>query len=136
VADVSVNEGNGIVKVDRIVAAVDCGPVVNPDTVKAQIEGGIIEALSTTFKEEVMFSNGGVKSANFDNYKIIRMSEIPEIEVHIVKSKETIGGIGEPGVPPTAPAVANAVFNATGARIRRIPLTPERVLAAIKSKRT
>jgi isoquinoline 1-oxidoreductase subunit beta len=136
VADVSVNEGNGIVKVDRIVAAVDCGPVVNPDTVKAQIEGGIIEALSTTFKEEVMFSNGGVKSANFDDYKIIRMSEIPEIEVHIVKSKETIGGIGEPGVPPTAPAVANAVFNATGARIRRIPLTPERVLAAIKSKRT
>jgi isoquinoline 1-oxidoreductase beta subunit len=81
-----------------------------------------------------MFSNGGVKSANFDDYKIIRMSEIPEIEVHIVKSTETIGGIGEPGVPPLAPAVANAVFNATGARIRRIPLTPQRVLAAIQKK--
>jgi isoquinoline 1-oxidoreductase beta subunit len=136
VADVSVNEGNGTVKVDRIVAAVDCGPVVNPDTVKAQIEGSVIEALSATLKEEIKFSDGGVKSANFDDYKIIRMSEIPEIEVHIVKSKEQIGGIGEPGVPPTAPAVGNAIFNATGARIRRLPFTPERVLAAIKSSKT
>jgi len=132
VAEVSVNQGNGIVKVNRIVAAVDCGPFVNPDTVKAQIEGGIVEALSTAFKEEVMFSNGGVKSANFDDYKIIRMSEIPEIEVHIVKSNEAIGGIGEPGVPPTAPAVANAFFNATGVRIRRIPLTPKVVMDALK----
>jgi isoquinoline 1-oxidoreductase beta subunit len=136
VADVSVNEGNGTVKVDRIVAAVDCGPVVNPDTVKAQIEGGIIEALSATLKEEINFSNGGVKSTNFNDYHIIRMSEIPEIEVHIVKSNEAIGGIGEVGVPPTAPAVANAVFNATGARIRRLPFTPERVLTAIKTKST
>ena len=134
VADVSVNEKDGTVKVDRIVAAVDCGPVVNPDTVKAQIEGAVIEGLSTTFKEKIEFANGGVKSANFDDYKIIRMSEIPEIEVHIVKSNEQIGGIGEPGTPPTAPAVANAVFNATGARIRRIPLTPQNVLEAIKSK--
>jgi isoquinoline 1-oxidoreductase subunit beta len=134
VAEVSVNQGNGAVKVNRIVAAVDCGPFVNPDTIKAQIEGGIIEALSTTLKEEVIFSNGGVKSDNFDDYKIIRMSEVPEIEVHIVKSNERIGGIGEPGVPPLAPAVTNAVFNATGARIRRIPLTPQRVLAAIQKK--
>jgi len=134
VADISVNEKDGTVKVDRIVAAVDCGPVVNPDPLIAQIEGAIIMGLSTTFKEEVEFANGGVKSANFDDYKILRMNEVPEIEVHIVKSKEKIGGIGEPGIPPTAPAVANAVFNATGARIRRIPLTPQRVLAAIKSK--
>ncbi|MGZ3514360.1 MAG: molybdopterin cofactor-binding domain-containing protein [Syntrophales bacterium] len=132
VADVSVNQQNGTVKVNRIVAAVDCGPFVNPDTIKAQIEGAIIEALSTTFKEEVIFSNGGVKSANFDNYKIIRMSEIPEIEIYIVKTKEPIGGIGEPGVPPTAPAVANAFFNATGVRIRRIPLTPTIVMDALK----
>ncbi len=79
-----------------------------------------------------MLSNGGVKSANFDDYKIIKISEIPEIEVHIVKSNEPIGGIGEPGVPPTAPAVANAFFNATGVRIRRIPLTPKTVLDALK----
>jgi isoquinoline 1-oxidoreductase beta subunit len=132
VADVSVNEKDGSVKVDRIVAAVDCGPVVNPDTIIAQIEGSIVEGVSTTFKEKIEFANGGVKSANFDDYKIIRMSEVPEIEVHIIKSTEKIGGIGEPGVTPTAPAVANAVFNATGARIRRLPLTPATVLAAIK----
>jgi len=73
-----------------------------------------------------------VASANFDDYPLIRMSEVPEIEVHMVKSTDKIGGIGEPGVPPLAPAVANAFFNATGVRIRRIPLTPARVLEALK----
>ena len=71
-------------------------------------------------------------SANFDDYRLIRMSEVPEIEVHMIKSTDKIGGIGEPGVPPLAPAVANAFFNATGVRIRRIPLTPARVLEALK----
>ena len=135
VVDLSVNEKTGGVKVNRVVAAVDCGLAVNPNTVKAQIEGSITIALSTALKEEVKFSNGGVKSANFDDYKIIRMSDIPEIEVHIVDSKEKMGGIGEPGVPPTAPAVGNAIFEATGARIRRIPFTPERILAAITGKK-
>ena len=133
VVDLSVNEKTGAIKVHRVVAAVDCGLAVNPNTVKAQIEGSITIALSTALKEEVKFSNGGVKSANFDDYKVIKMSEIPEIEVHIVESKEKMGGIGEPGVPPAAPAVGNAIFNATGARIRRIPFPPERVLEAIKS---
>jgi isoquinoline 1-oxidoreductase beta subunit len=136
VVDLSVNEKTGAIKVHRVVAAVDCGLAVNPNTVKAQIEGSITIALSTALKEEVKFSNGGVKSANFDDYKVIKMSEIPEIEVHIVQSNEKMGGIGEPGVPPAAPAVGNAIFNATGARIRRIPFTPERVLAAIKSNKT
>jgi isoquinoline 1-oxidoreductase beta subunit len=90
-------------------------------------------ALSTVLREEVKFANGGVLSANFDNYNPIRLSEIPDIEVHIVKSNEHMGGIGEPGVPPTAPAVANAIFNAVGARVRRIPITSESVLAAIKN---
>jgi len=89
-------------------------------------------ALSTVFKEEVKFANGGVASANFDDYRILRMSENPEVHVHMVKSEAEIGGIGEPGIMPLSPAVANAVFNATGARVRRMPLTPERVLAAIK----
>jgi CO/xanthine dehydrogenase Mo-binding subunit len=97
---------------------------------------GIVDlALSTTLKEQIRFANGGAKTSNFDDYKIFKMSDVPEIEVHIVKSTEAIGGIGEPGVPPVAPAVANAVFNTTGARIRRIPLTPEIVLAAIKAKK-
>jgi isoquinoline 1-oxidoreductase beta subunit len=131
VADVSVNKRDGEVKVHRVVVAVDCGPVVNPDTIIAQMEGGVTMALSTTLKEEVQFANGGVASANFEDYPILRMSETPEIEVHIIKSHEEVGGIGELGIPATAPAVANAVFNASGARVRRIPLTPERVLAAL-----
>lgn len=134
VAEVSVNERNGMVKVDRIVACVDCGTAVNPNSVRAQLEGAIILALSTTLKEIIEFEKGGVKSSNFDNYKMIKMSEIPEIEVHIINSGEKIGGIGEPGVPPTAPAVVNAVFNATGARIRRLPLSPQTVLTALKNK--
>jgi isoquinoline 1-oxidoreductase beta subunit len=132
VADVSVNEKDGTIKVDRIVAAIDCGPAVNPDSVVAQVEGSVVEGLSTTLKEQVEFANGGVKSANFGDYKIMRMSEIPPIEVHIVKSNEKIGGVGEPGVTPTAPAIANAFFNATGVRIRRIPLTPKIVMDALK----
>ena len=132
VAEISVNKKNGTIKVHRVVAAVDCGPVVNPDPLVAQIEGGIIMSLGTALKEEVNFANGGVKSANFDTYKLMRMSEVPEIEVHIVKSTEKIGGIGELGVPAVTPAVANAFFNATGVRIRRIPLTPNVVMDALK----
>jgi isoquinoline 1-oxidoreductase beta subunit len=134
VAQVAVNEKDGTVKVNRVVVAVDCGLAVNPLNVEGQIQGGVINALSTALKEEVRFANGGVKSANFSDYDILRMSEVPDIEVHIVKGNDKLGGIGEPGVPPTAPAVANAFFNATGVRIRRIPLTPEVVLAALKKK--
>jgi len=135
VAEIAVNEKDGHVKVNRVVVAVDCGLAVNPDTVEAQIQGGVINALSTALKEEVRFANGGVKSTNFNDYGILRMSEVPDIEVHVVKGNDKMGGIGEPGVPPTAPAVVNAFFNATGARIRRIPFTPERVLAAIREKK-
>ncbi len=134
VADVSVNEKNGTFKVDRIVAAVDCGPVVNPGPLVAQMEGGIIMGLSTVLREQVEFANGAVKTDNFDTYKLISMSQVPEIEVHIIKSSEKIGGIGEPPVPPVAPAVANAIFNAVGARIRRIPITPAVLMEAMKSR--
>jgi isoquinoline 1-oxidoreductase subunit beta len=134
VADISMNEKNAKIKVHKVVVALDCGPVVNPDTVVAQIEGGVIEALSTALIEQVIFANGGVKSANFNDYKILKMSEVPEIEVHIIKSSEKIGGIGELGVPPLAPAVANAFFNLTGVRIRRIPLDTAAVMEALKKK--
>jgi len=132
VADVSVDKSDGAVKVHRIVFAVDCGPVINPDPLVAQFEGGGILALSTALKEQVMFSNGGVKSANYDDYSIIRMSEIPKIEVHIVESTDRVGGIGELPMPATAPSVANAIFDATGARVRRLPMDPETVLEALK----
>ena len=134
VVDLSVNEKDGSVKVNRVVAAVDCGPVVNPNTIKAQIEGAVTMALSSALKEEVKFSNGGVKSANFDDYKIIRMSDIPDIEVHIVESKESNGRNRRARCASLGSCCGNAVFNATGARIRRIPFTPQRVLAAIQKK--
>jgi isoquinoline 1-oxidoreductase beta subunit len=130
VADVSV-EKDGTIKVNQVDVAVDCGPVVNPGPLEAQMEGGIIMGLSTALKEEVKFANGGVATDNYEDYDLLRMSEVPEIKVHIIDSDEKIGGIGEPGVPPAAPAVANAVFAATGARLRTIPMTPERVLKAI-----
>ena len=132
VVDLSVDKKSGKIKVERVVAAVDCGPVINPGPLVEQIEGGIVLALSTALMEEVKFANGGVSSLNVDRYPIIRMSDVPEIEVHIVKSTDKIGGIGELGVPPLAPAVANAFFNATGVRIRRIPLTPQIVLEALR----
>lgn len=132
VAEVSVDKRTGKTRVHRVVAAVDCGPVVNPDIIVAQIEGAICLSISTALKEEVVFEKGGVKSSNFDDYPTLRLSEVPEIEVHIVESRDRMGGIGEPGVPPGAPAVVNAIFAASGARLRRIPATPERVLHALK----
>jgi isoquinoline 1-oxidoreductase beta subunit len=130
VAHVTVNK-DGTIKVNRMDVAVDCGPVVNPGPLKAQMEGGIIMGISTALKEEIKFEKGGVATNNYEDYDLIRMSEVPEIHVHLLDSSEKIGGIGEPGVPPSAPAVANAVFAASGARLRRIPMTPDRVLKAI-----
>jgi isoquinoline 1-oxidoreductase beta subunit len=134
VAEVSVNETTGAFKVDRVVVAVDCGPVVNPGPLVAQIESGVLMALSTVLREVIHFEKGGVKSSNFDDYKLLKMSDVPEIEVHVVKSTEKIGGIGELGVPALAPAVANAVFAATGARVRRLPLDAKAVMEALKTK--
>jgi isoquinoline 1-oxidoreductase beta subunit len=132
VVDLSVDQSTGKIKVHKVYVAVDCGPVINPGPLVEQMESCVIIGLSTALKEEVLFEKGGASSLNFDGYPILRMSEVPEIEVHIVKSIDKIGGIGEPGVPPLAPAVANAVFNATGVRFRRIPLTPLAVLAGLK----
>ncbi len=134
VAEVSVDEKTGRVKIHRVDCVVDCGPTVNTDIIQAQMEGALTMGLSAALKEQVEFAAGGVKSANFLDYPLLRMSEAPdEIRVHIVESDGEIGGVGEPGLPPIAPAVANAIFAATGARIRRLPMTPERIKAAILS---
>ncbi|MEE9261843.1 MAG: molybdopterin cofactor-binding domain-containing protein, partial [Dehalococcoidia bacterium] len=132
VAEVSVDRNTGRVKVHRVVCAIDCGPHVNPDTIHAQMMGAITMGLSAAFKEKVHFANGGVKSANFFDYNLLRMSESFDVEVHIVDSDDTIGGVGEPGLPPAAPAVANAIFAASGARVRHLPMTPETVLEALR----
>jgi isoquinoline 1-oxidoreductase beta subunit len=132
VVEVSVNKNDGTIKVHRIVSAVDCGPAVNPHIIKTQIEGGALMGLSAALKEKVEFAGGGPKSAYFSDYPVLTMSETPDMEVHIVKSEESLGGIGETGLPPIAPALANAVFAATGARLRRLPMKPQIVLEAIQ----
>ncbi len=132
IAEVSVNRKDGTIRVHRVVCAVDCGDIVNPAIVTAQMEGAIIMGLSAALKEGIAFADGGVQSSNFDKYSLLRISEAPKIEVHIVKSGEKLGGIGEPGLPPIAPAVANAVFDAAKVRLRRLPMTPETVMEAMK----
>jgi isoquinoline 1-oxidoreductase beta subunit len=124
VAEVSV-DASGKVRVDRVVCAVDCGEVVNPDNVAAQMQGGIVFGLTAALKAEATVKNGRVQQSNFHDYPIWRMDEMPVIEVHIVHGDSHPSGIGEMGVPPIAPAVANAVYAATGKRIRHIPIKSE-----------
>ena len=113
---------DGTVHVHRVVCAVDCGRVVNPDTVKAQMEGGVVFGLTAALKTEITLEKGRVQQSNFQDYPMLRMSESPVIEVHIVPSEENPTGVGEPSVPPVAPALANAIFAATGKRVRRLPI--------------
>jgi isoquinoline 1-oxidoreductase beta subunit len=113
---------DGAVRVHRVVCALDCGLVINPDTVKAQMEGGIIFGLTAALKTEITLKDGRVEQTNFNDYPMVRIFETPEIEVHIVSSTANPTGVGEPGVPPAAPALANAIFAATGKRIRRLPI--------------
>jgi isoquinoline 1-oxidoreductase beta subunit len=115
-------EKNGNVRVHRVVCAVDCGRVVNPDTVKAQMEGGINFGLTAALKTEITLENGRVQQSNFNDYPMLRMFEAPSIEVFIVPSEEKPTGVGEPSVPPVAPALSNAIFAATGKRVRRLPI--------------
>ena len=115
---------NGAVRIHRIVVAVDCGPVVNPDTLEDQVEGGVVYSLSSVLKDEITIANGRTQQSNFDDYRILTIDEMPKIEIHIIPSTESVGGIGEPGLPPVAPALCNAIFAASGIRIRRLPIRP------------
>lgn len=121
VAEVEVSK-SGEVRVNRVVCAVDCGTVVNPDTVKAQIEGGIVFGISAALYGEVTLKNGRVEQSNFTNYRVLRMNEMPVIDVHLIRNNEAPRGVGEPGTAAIAPAVANAIFAATGKRLRKLPL--------------
>jgi isoquinoline 1-oxidoreductase beta subunit len=120
VAEVSVKP-DGSFTVDRVVCAVDCGIAVNPDQIGAQMEGGIGFALSAALHSAITFKDGRVEQSNFNDYPLLRISEMPHVEVHIVPSQAAPTGVGEPGVPPLAPAVANALFAATGKRLRKLP---------------
>jgi isoquinoline 1-oxidoreductase beta subunit len=121
VAEVEVAK-NGEVRVRRVVCAVDCGTVVNPDTVRAQIQGAVIFGITAALYGEITLKGGRVEQSNFDTYQVLRMNEAPAIEVHIVRSREAPGGMGEPGTSAIVPAIMNAVFAATGKRLRKPPI--------------
>ncbi|MBI2071795.1 MAG: xanthine dehydrogenase family protein molybdopterin-binding subunit [Gemmatimonadetes bacterium] len=121
VAEVSVAR-DGTARVHRVVCAVDCGPVVNPGIVEAQMQSGIVYGLTAALWGEITIDRGRVRQSNFHDYRMLRMSEMPVIEVHIVPSTDAQGGVGEPGTPPIAPAVCNALFALTGKRIRTLPI--------------
>jgi isoquinoline 1-oxidoreductase subunit beta len=118
--EISVDK-SGAPKVERVVCAVDCGVAVNPDMVRAQMEGGIGYGLGAILKSRITLDGGKVVEGNFDAYEVLRVNEMPRVEVHIVKSAEDPKGVGEPGVPPIGPALANAFFRATGKRMRILP---------------
>ncbi len=124
VAEVAVAK-DGAIKVERVVCAIDCGQIINPDTIKAQLEGATSFALSAALYGAITFKNGRVQQGNFDDYPLVRLNEAPAIEVYIVEGKGPQGGVGEPGVPTVAPALFNAVFAATGKRVRRLPVRTE-----------
>jgi len=112
---------NGKIKVERVVCAVDCGIPVNPDVIRAQMEGCIGYGLSALYYSEVEIKGGRAVNRNFDSYRALRIHEMPKVEVHIVDSKAAPTGVGEPGLPPLAPAVANALARLGGPRVRRLP---------------
>lgn len=126
VAEVTVKPDGGIT-VDRVVSAVDCGVAINPDIIRAQVEGSVGFALSAALHGSITLKDGVVEQSNFHDYAPIRINEMPKVEVYIVSSGEKPSGIGEPGVPPLAPAVANAIAAATGKRARRLPINPDEV---------
>jgi isoquinoline 1-oxidoreductase beta subunit len=107
--------------VHRVVCAIDCGQVVNPDTVRAQMEGAIVFGLSAALHGEITLRAGAVEQTSFHDFRLLSLAECPDIEVHIVESGEAPGGVGEPGTPPVAPAIANAIFALAGQRLRRLP---------------
>ncbi|MCG8361440.1 MAG: molybdopterin-dependent oxidoreductase, partial [Kiloniellales bacterium] len=129
VADVTVRDDGGIT-VDRVVCAVDCGVPVNPDVIKAQMEGGIGYGLGAILHDEITLDGGRVEQSNFHDYIPLRIEEMPSVEVHIVNSSAAPTGVGEPGTPPIGPAVANAVYDATGRRIRNLPFGEQNLRGA------
>jgi nicotinate dehydrogenase subunit B len=135
IARLQVNRETGLVTVNRIVVAHDCGLIINPDGVRNQVEGGVIQSLSRALKEEVKFDEYRIHSVDWDTYPILKFSEVPRVEVVLINRPDELAlGAGEPATITTAAAVANAIFDATGVRLRQVPFTPERVKNALDAK--
>jgi CO/xanthine dehydrogenase Mo-binding subunit len=126
VADISVSGGK--MKVHKITCVVDCGQMVNPKIVESQISSAMVYGLSAALYGQITLDGGKVHQTNFDNYRVVRLNDAPEFDVQLIDSSETPGGVGEPGVGPIAPAIANALFAATGQRIRTLPFVAQKGL--------
>ncbi len=132
VAEISLQRRNNRIRVHRVVAAMDCGRVINPDGAVAQVQGAVIMGISAALLEEITVKDGRVEAGNFDRYPLLRMGEAPEVETILLEApKVKLGGVGEPPIGPIAPAIGNAFFALTGRRLRQLPMTPERVKSAI-----
>ena len=131
VARVRVDRANGYIAVEKLTLVIDCGIVIHPDSAEAQVEGAALWGLSLTLYEGTEFVKGQPKDTNLDSYQVLRMGEVPEIEVEFFPSAEVPVGLGEPAMTPIAPAIANAIFGATGARMRDLPIRPQAVLRAL-----
>ena len=137
IADVEVNKSTGKVSVQRVTLAHDCGLIVNPDGVKNQVEGNIIQGVSRALLEEVTFDGAGVTSQDWSSYPILKFPDIPALDIVLIDRKDVAPlGAGELSTVPIPAAIANAIFDATGARLREVPFTPARVLAALKPTST
>ena len=121
---------DGDVRVRRVVTAVDCGTAVNPDTVQAQVQSAVIFGISAALFGEITLKGGRVEQTNFNTYQVLRMNQAPAIEVHIIRNTEPPGGMGEPGTSSIVPAVTNAIFAATGKRLRKLPVDPAQLKRA------
>lgn len=119
---VEASVSGGTLTVHRVVSAVDCGLAINPKLVRAQIEGSVIYGLSAALTGEITIRDGKVQQGNFDDYPVLRIGETPQLEVHLIDSRDPPGGVGEIAVAPVAPALCNAIFAATGKRARTLPL--------------
>jgi isoquinoline 1-oxidoreductase beta subunit len=126
VAEVSIEAG--ALKVHRITCVIDCGQTVNPRIVESQLESGIVYGLTAALWGEITLRAGRVQQRNFNDYRVLRLNEMPVLDVHIIASDEKPGGIGETGVPPVAPAVCNAIFAATGKRLRSLPIAAHKLV--------
>jgi isoquinoline 1-oxidoreductase beta subunit len=134
VAEVSLDQDSGRIGVHRVVAAVNCGRTINPNGAAAQIEGAIVMGTSAALLEEINVEDGRVPVGNFDRYPLLRMAEAPDVETILLEAPDSKPrGLGEPPVGPIAPAIGNALFALTGVRLRRLPMTPDRVKAALTS---
>jgi CO/xanthine dehydrogenase Mo-binding subunit len=134
VAEVTVDPKTGVYKINRITIAVDPGTVVNPLNAKAQIEGAALWGASQIMCERLTFEDGSIVQSNFHDYQTIRLANVPQIDVELIESGHHPSGVGEPGSTVVAPAVANAIYNAVGVRVRHMPITSEAVLEALKKK--